>query len=167
MSTETELGNQQGNMNISGTLRNCLGQAEKITATYSVGTLTTSAYRVLLTKPLMDRTSSFNLQLYKTVNDMQQFSSHNELLRGFSASYKCPSYFGLHNCEYITEWRELGNAAPNASMYIREQMGHSVKSSFIHTLTMDTRNDKIVPTKGYFVQLKKVSNHCFSHNHNP
>jgi len=71
-------------------------------------------------------------------------SSYSEFQRSFEAGLQ--TRFGRFAYEY--SWRELGQVAPHASIRVREQAGHSVKSSFKYTWTRDGRDDPLAPRQG-------------------
>lgn len=60
---------------------------------------------------------------------------------------------GLHEIAYEAVIRHVASLTPTASISIREAAGTSVKSSLSHTLTYDTRDDRIAATRGVFGRL--------------
>ncbi|KNC77357.1 hypothetical protein SARC_10184 [Sphaeroforma arctica JP610] len=151
--TETQIGNQEGDLVISGKARNCAGRAEVLSGIYSVGTLTTSSFQLAFTKPLKRHCHSFDLSAHKTIHNLQSFRSHHEVLRGAALNYKRATKYGEHDCTYNATWRELCSPGPNASWAVRSQMGHTLKSSIKHTFTRDLRDNPGLSTGGYRISL--------------
>eukprot|EP01134_Creolimax_fragrantissima_P001211 CFRG1211T1 len=147
--TETQIGNQEGDLVISGKIRNCAGRAEVISGVYSVGTLTTSSFQLSVSKPLPNHCHSFDVGLYKTIHNLQSIRSHHEVLRGLSLNYKRLTSYGEHAYTYNATWRELGPAGNDASWAVRRELGDTVKSSVTHTFTRDLRNSPTLTTGGY------------------
>ncbi|MEQ2253933.1 Sorting and assembly machinery component 50 A, partial [Ilyodon furcidens] len=50
-------------------------------------------------------------------------------------------------------WRELGSLGQTASFAIREESGHSLKSSLSHAMVIDSRNSSILPRKGGLLKI--------------
>ncbi|KAK4530346.1 hypothetical protein CCYA_CCYA04G1203 [Cyanidiococcus yangmingshanensis] len=71
-------------------------------------------------------------------------SSYSEFQRSFEAGIQTP----VGRFAYECSWRELGQVAPHASMKVREQAGHSVKSSIKYAWMQDSRDDSLAPREG-------------------
>lgn len=81
------------------------------------------------------------------------YSSHMELVNGAFARYKWISRLGVAEVGYNLNWRHIHNLAQDASLSIREQVGHSLKSSVTASVFGDKRDDSIMPTSGYSYKL--------------
>ncbi|KAI9199824.1 surface antigen-domain-containing protein [Polychytrium aggregatum] len=169
--TGTEIGNYEGNMNASINFRNVLGAGETLEANWTYGvetsvplhkeanepfaTSTGTSYQVLFGKPInANPDTKFELAAFKLNRNMALFSSHEEAINGFSARYKLLNgRYGRHEFQYDASWRHIYNLSKDASWSIRENAGHSLKSSIGHSFTRDQRDDPMLPTKGYYVKL--------------
>jgi outer membrane protein assembly factor BamA len=71
-------------------------------------------------------------------------SSYNEFQRSLEVGIQTP----VGRFAYECSWRELGQVAPHASIRVREQAGHSVKSSLKYAWVQDSRDDPLAPREG-------------------
>lgn len=97
----------------------------------------------------------FQVSGFMNNKNNQLYSSHNERVQGLSASLKLAEALGLHTISYHLHHRE-NTLLPNASFAMRQDAGHSLKSSISHSYTMDTRDDKTIPTKGALFKISEV-----------
>ncbi|CCJ28547.1 unnamed protein product, partial [Pneumocystis jirovecii] len=81
--------------------------------------------------------------------DNHFYASHEELLKGCIGRFIWSSNLGLHDISYNGIWRQIGNLSLNASPTIKLSSGNSFKSSIAHTLTIDTRNNSLLPSSGF------------------
>lgn len=72
--------------------------------------------------------------------------------RNCSLSYQFQQPFGRHEFKYALEARRLFDVQSGASHVIRDQAGKNLKSSLCYTWTRSTRDDNILPTRGYFLR---------------
>lgn len=56
---------------------------------------------------------------------------------------------------YDTTWRSIDRIADTASLSIRNQAGHSLKSSLNHVFVRDRRDDFLLPSNGYYVRCSQ------------
>lgn len=63
--------------------------------------------------------------------------------------------FGYHELSYDTTWRSIDRIADTASLSIRNQAGHSLKSSLNHVFIQDRRDDFLLPSNGYYVRCSQ------------
>ncbi|KAG4302936.1 hypothetical protein PCANB_000755 [Pneumocystis canis] len=148
--TGTDLSNGEGSAYGSINIRNAFGGAENIQANVTFGTHTQSAFETKLITPInANPDSRFELSIFNISRDNRFYASHEELLRGFIGKFILPSYLGLHDISYNGILRKIGNLSLNASPTIRLSSGNSFKSSITHTLTIDTRNDLLLPSSGF------------------
>uniref|UniRef100_A0A3B4WJN9 SAMM50 sorting and assembly machinery component n=1 Tax=Seriola lalandi dorsalis TaxID=1841481 RepID=A0A3B4WJN9_SERLL len=127
-SYNTMVGNNEGSMVLGLKLPNVFGRAEKLTFQFSYGTKETSY----------------------DMNNFTPFpwSSLRETDRGVSAELSFPVWKTNQTLKWEGVWRELGCLARTASFAVREESGHSLKSSLSHAMVIDTRNSSILPRKG-------------------
>ncbi|KAI1882147.1 hypothetical protein AGOR_G00247680 [Albula goreensis] len=146
-SYNTMVGNNEGSMVLGIKLPNFLGRAEKLTFQFSYGTKETS-YGLSFFKPQagnFDR--NFSVNLYKVTGQFP-WSSLRETDRGVSTEFNFPIWKTNHTLKWEGVWRELGCLARTASFAVREESGHSLKSSLSHAMVIDTRNSAILPKRG-------------------
>jgi len=152
--TGTYFGNQEGNVVGAISFRNLFGRAETLQANLSFGTHTKSAFNLLFSKPLngnMDRVLEVNT--FKQTQDFTSTNSHKETNQGARVAFNFLSILGRHQLSYEGVWREIHGFSNNASFKIREEAGHSIKSSIKHILTRDERDHPIMTSNGYFAKL--------------
>ncbi|XP_035280364.1 sorting and assembly machinery component 50 homolog A isoform X1 [Anguilla anguilla] len=153
-SYNTMVGNNEGSMVLGIKLPNFLGRAEKLTFQFSYGTKETS-YGLSLFKPQpgnFDR--NFSVNLYKVTGQFP-WSSLRETDRGVSTEFNFPVWKSNHTLKWEGVWRELACLARTASFAIREESGHSLKSSLSHAMVIDTRNSAILPRKGALLKINQ------------
>ncbi|XP_067906965.1 sorting and assembly machinery component 50 homolog B [Heterodontus francisci] len=153
-SYNTMVGNNEGSMVLGLKLPNLFGRAEKITFQFSYGTKETS-YGLSYFKPRpgnFDR--NFSVNLYKVTGQFP-WSSLRETDRGVSTEYNFPIWKTNHALKWEGVWRELGSLSRTASFSVREESGHSLKSSISHTMTVDTRNSAILPKCGALFKINQ------------
>ncbi|RXM34725.1 Sorting and assembly machinery component 50-like [Acipenser ruthenus] len=153
-SYNTMVGNNEGSMVLGLKLPNMLGRAEKLTFQFSYGTKETS-YGLSFFKPQpghFDRNLSINM--YK-VSGQFPWSSLRETDRGVSTEINFPIWKTNHTLKWEGVWRELGCLARTASFAVREESGHSLKSSISHAMVIDTRNSAILPRRGALLKINQ------------
>lgn len=147
-SAGTTVGNNEANMVISGIVNNVRGSGESVKTKMSYGTGQTSSYEFSFGQPLAnDPDKRFSLRVLKSVSDFTQ-SYYRETARGFGANLSLPSFIGLHTLSWDYFWRE-NSVLQSAPFDVRENSGHSLKSSLSHTFISDGRDDWILPSKGH------------------
>ncbi|NP_956436.2 sorting and assembly machinery component 50 homolog A [Danio rerio] len=153
-SYNTMVGNNEGSMVLGIKLPNVLGRAEKLTFQFSYGTKETS-YGLSFFKPQPGHFErNFSLNLYKVTGQFP-WSSLRETDRGVSAEISFPIWRTSHTLKWEGVWRELGCLARTASFAVREESGHSLKSSLAHAMVIDTRNSTILPRKGALLKINQ------------
>ncbi|PWA24587.1 hypothetical protein CCH79_00011789, partial [Gambusia affinis] len=151
-SYNTMVGNNEGSMVLGLKLPNVLGRAEKLTFQFSYGTKETS-YGLSFFKPQpgqFERNISVNA--YKVTGQFP-WSSLRETDRGISTELSFPLWKTSQTLKWEVVWRELGSLGQTASFAIREESGHSLKSSLSHAMIIDTRNSSILPRKGGLLKI--------------
>lgn len=153
-SYNTMVGNNEGSMVLGLKLPNLFGRAEKITFQFSYGTKETS-YGLSYFKPQPGNfDKNFAINLYKVTGQFP-WSSLRETDRGISTEYNFPIWKTNHTVKWEGVWRELGSLSRTASFSVREESGHSLKSSISHTMTVDTRNSAILPKRGALLRINQ------------
>ncbi|KAG0302522.1 hypothetical protein BGZ98_007427 [Dissophora globulifera] len=152
--TGTEAGNAEASMYGAMTLKNVFGGAETLSTSMAFGTRTSSAFQFAFATPLLadpDKNLSFNL--FSQARNNTQWSSYEEELKGGSLKYTTLSPLGYHEFAYEGNWREVCRPAEKASLSIREQCGHSLKSALTHMWIHDMRDEPLMPSTGHFVRV--------------
>ncbi|XP_029455983.1 sorting and assembly machinery component 50 homolog isoform X4 [Rhinatrema bivittatum] len=153
-SYNTMVGNNEGSMVLGVKLPNLCGRAEKMTFQFSYGTKETS-YGLSFFKPQPGNFErNFSVNLYKVTGQFP-WSSLRETDRGISTEISFPIWKTSHTLKLEGVWRELGCLARTASFAIREESGHSLKSSLSHAMVIDTRNSSILPQKGALLKINQ------------
>ncbi|XP_059392797.1 sorting and assembly machinery component 50 homolog A [Carassius carassius] len=153
-SYNTMVGNNEGSMVLGLKLPNVFGRAEKLTFQFSYGTKETS-YGLSFFKPQPGHFErNFSINLYKVTGQFP-WSSLRETDRGVSTEFSFPIWRTNHTLKWEGVWRELGCLARTASFAVREESGHSLKSSLSHTMVIDTRNSTILPRKGALLKINQ------------
>ncbi|KAF9584300.1 hypothetical protein BGW38_006930 [Lunasporangiospora selenospora] len=152
--TGTEAGNAEANMYGALKVRNLFGGAETLLTSMSFGTRTSSAFQFSLSTPVLaDPDQNLSLNLFSQARNNTQWSSYEEELKGGSVKYTTLSPIGYHEFAYEGNWREICRPSAKASLSIREQCGHSLKSALTHTWIYDMRDEPLMPSTGHFIRL--------------
>uniref|UniRef100_A0A665WW77 POTRA domain-containing protein n=1 Tax=Echeneis naucrates TaxID=173247 RepID=A0A665WW77_ECHNA len=134
-SYNTMVGNNEGSMVLGLKLPNMFGRAEKLTFQFSYGTKETS-YGLSFFKPQPGHFErNLTLNMYKVTGQFP-WSSLKETDRGLSAELNFPLGIANHTLKWEGVWRELGCLARSASFAVREESGHSLKSSVNRAMTL-------------------------------
>ncbi|KAJ4937807.1 hypothetical protein JOQ06_002437 [Pogonophryne albipinna] len=151
-SYNTMVGNNEGSMVLGLKLPNVLGRAEKMNFQFSYGTKETS-YGLSFFKPQPGNFErNITLNMYKVTGQFP-WSSLRETDRGISGEMSFPLWKTSQTLKWEGVWRELGCLARTASFAVREESGHSLKSSLSHSMVIDTRNSSILPRKGGLLKI--------------
>ncbi|KAI8388157.1 surface antigen-domain-containing protein [Radiomyces spectabilis] len=151
--TGTEIGNNEGNVNGSLTLRNVFGGGEVLDSLASFGTRDSSAFQFSLSSPVnASPNSRVDLNAHHVLRNNMLISSYEELARGAGLRLKTLSRFGYHELSYDCTWRSIDKVSDTASLSIRQQAGHSLKSSINHVFVRDRRDDMLLPSTGHYIR---------------
>ncbi|GJJ79086.1 hypothetical protein EMPS_11445 [Entomortierella parvispora] len=152
--TGTEAGNAEASMYGALTVRNLFGGAETLTTSMAFGTRTSSAFQFALSTPVLaDPDKNLSINLFSQARNNTQWSSYEEELKGGSLKYSTLSPLGYHEFAYEGHWRDVCRPSEKASMSIREQCGHSLKSALTHMWIHDMRDEPLMPSNGHFVRV--------------
>ncbi|EKX42885.1 hypothetical protein GUITHDRAFT_111251 [Guillardia theta CCMP2712] len=150
LSTGTYMQGGEGNVEVSWTMRNMLGNAEKVQSNLSVGHKTSNSFRLEGSQPLFFGSSvKMNGSIFQSVANLVKHSSFTERQRGISFGLaSIPDGDGEHEISYEGAWRtvkfEKGSLVCDPS-----EGGDSFKSSIRHVFNHDTRDDTRVPSSGF------------------
>ncbi|KAJ7716259.1 surface antigen-domain-containing protein [Mycena maculata] len=153
--SSTEVGNNEGSASLVARLRNVFGGAETFEANLSLGTITRKAFNATFTAPLTSDLNTYGeMHLFGLERDLSSFASCTEGLRGAKALVRSGQISsGMHEFAYEAVLRHIGSLKPDASLNMREAAGQSVKSSVSHTFVLDSRNDRLTPTRGFYLKV--------------
>ncbi|KAF8538691.1 surface antigen-domain-containing protein [Trichophaea hybrida] len=160
LKTGTELGNAEGGGYLNATIRNVFGGAESLYASASTATSTADighcarySYEVTFATPVAANPDTVaDIGAFRSSRSNHHFASHEEVMNGVRAGLKFLGKYGEHELGYTGVWRQITNLSTNASTSIRADAGDSVKSSITHTITQDSRDNKLLPTTGYLLK---------------
>ncbi|KAI9262383.1 surface antigen-domain-containing protein [Phascolomyces articulosus] len=156
LKTGTEIGNNEGNMNGSVTVRNVFGGAEMLESSASFGTRNSSAFQFALSKPIRGSPDAkFDINAHSVVQNNTLYSSYEEVAKGAGLRYRGVSRYGYHEVGLDCTWRNIDRIADTASMSIRQQAGHSLKTSLRHVYMLDRRDDLLLPSSGHYVKCSQ------------
>lgn len=111
-------------------LNNALGYVEQLEAQASMGSQRSVTCELIATQQrLFGGTTLLEGRLGQTSRSFGRHSSFSEQLRGVSATL----VQGAHSGEYELAWRQLTDPSRSSSHEVRQQLGHSLKSSLKHT----------------------------------
>ncbi|XP_072047783.1 sorting and assembly machinery component 50 homolog A-like [Amphiura filiformis] len=152
-STHAQVGNNEGNLIVGVRMPNIFGRVETLATEYTHGSKHTTGYNVTFTKPFSKNLDKrFIVSGFKSSAEYLP-SSYRDTERGIKMEINCCIWARKHSVRWEGVWRELACMTRTASFDVREQCGHSLKSSVKHIFTRDTRNETILPVKGYLVKL--------------
>ncbi|XP_060068746.1 sorting and assembly machinery component 50 homolog [Ylistrum balloti] len=152
----TSAGNNDIESSLTLGLNNLFGRAEKLAARYAhtrnFRSRKNNQAHIQFTKPL-NGNPKVRLALggYSTNTDVL-LSGYKEASKGLLAAFTFPSTLGTHTVQWDGVWRDLRALSRTTPFAVREQAGHTLKSSVQHTVTTDTRDDKILPHAGFLLR---------------
>ncbi|TBU24332.1 surface antigen-domain-containing protein [Dichomitus squalens] len=155
LNTSTQVGNNEGGASATCRVRNAFGGAETFEANVAFATKTRMSFNASLSKPLTSNLKTRGeVAVFGMERDNSSFASSSEGVRGLRAVVRTGTLpTGSHEFGYEAVLRHISNLAPSASVSMREAAGQSVKSSVYHAWTRDTRDDKIIGTRGSYAKL--------------
>ncbi|TPX44362.1 hypothetical protein SeMB42_g04372 [Synchytrium endobioticum] len=96
-----------------------------------------------------------NAGVFNLNKNMNMFSSYSEHVTGAFLRYQFFSKWGHHHASADGAIRHLHSIADRASLSVRNDAGHSLKTSLSHALVQDTRDDFTIPTRGHYLRIYK------------
>jgi len=134
--------------------KNLLGRGQELKTKFTLAARRKQA-ELSFTEPyFLNRDLAAGFDIYRTRQDFLRESSYDLDLTGFSLrmSYALQEHL-QHGINYSLRQTDINNVQPEASTYIRQQIGTNVNSSIGQTFTYDTRDNKFDPTHGFVVRL--------------
>lgn len=152
----TEVQKGQIGVGVGGTIYNVFGRAERLDVNAALGSQSATPLSVQFTKPISaDPDRVFGMNCFSTLQHYVDGVSFKNRLQGFSASYSFPTMDNQvkHNVKYALDWRHVFGISEEASVTVRRNAGHSLKSSISHVMSLCTRDSAVFPTRGVFARL--------------
>ncbi|XP_064600502.1 sorting and assembly machinery component 50 homolog [Liolophura sinensis] len=149
----TLIGHNDASVLFNLRLPNVFGRAEKVQMEYTHGTKQNRGYNLFVSKPLGGNPDIVLSSGVYQGHGEYPWSGYKETDRGVSVDLTFPSFLGAHCVKWEGMWRDLRALSPTTSFAVREQSGHSVKSSFKHILVRDKRDDPVLPSRGTLLRL--------------
>ncbi|CAH1786233.1 unnamed protein product [Owenia fusiformis] len=149
----THVGTNDGTVSVGAKLPNIFGRGEKFDATYTYGTKNTVGYNATFRRPLkINKKWSVSSSIYRYSGDFP-WSGYSETNTGIDLNFNFKSIFGDHALGWDGVWRDLGCINRQTAFVVREQCGHTLKSSLKHTVVQDHRDNKILPNHGSYLRI--------------
>ncbi len=137
--------------------RNLLGRGQDLRIGFTV-----SGRRQQLdlsfTEPyFLDRDLSAGFDIFRRVTDLTDNDRFDQSSLGFTLRMGYPLTERLrHSVNYTLRTDEIENVAANASQFIKRQDASATTSSIGHSLTYDRRDDRFLPTEGYYLRASQA-----------
>uniref|UniRef100_A0A6M2CZL0 Putative sorting and assembly machinery component 50 ovary overexpressed n=1 Tax=Rhipicephalus microplus TaxID=6941 RepID=A0A6M2CZL0_RHIMP len=150
----TLVGNNEGSMVIGLKFPNTWGRGEFVQTEYHYGTKHSSGFNITVSKPFLGWLNPrITGAVFQQAADFT-WSGFRQIDRGLLTELLFESTPGVHHSlRWEALWRELSCLGPTVPFVVREEMGHSLKSSIKHIVTMDRRDNSILPTEGGYFRL--------------
>jgi len=149
----TLVGNNDGSLMVSCKTPNAFGRGEKLSLDYTHGMIKSKTHTISFTKPInADPDKWFTAAAFHSHDD-KPWSGYGESSRGFGFRFAFPAYGGLNTVHWDVLWRELKALNNGIAFTVRNDMGHTLKSSLKHTYTIDTRDTPILPSTGILAKF--------------
>jgi outer membrane protein insertion porin family len=102
----------------------------------------------------LNREIAAGFDIYRTKQDFLAQSSYNMDTKGFNlrSSYALQEKL-QHSVNYTLRENNVTDVTPEASTYIKQQVGTNVNSAVSHSLAYDDRNNKMDPSSGYYMRI--------------
>ncbi|XP_048728187.1 sorting and assembly machinery component 50 homolog [Ostrea edulis] len=136
-------------------LPNTFGRAENVRLEYNRSLKGDHGGAFRFSKPLNGNPDvRFSTSVYE-MNLEYPWSGFKEKSRGINMDFTFPSSLGKHCLRWEGIWRDLRALSRTTSFTVREQAGHSLKSSLKHQFTRDERDAPILPSKGALFKMEQ------------
>lgn len=134
--------------------RNFLGKGQDLSATVLASQRTQSA-TVSFTEPyFLGRDLAAGFDLFQTRTNFESQSSFDETSTGGTLRLGYPLTENLrHSVRYTLRDDSIHNVDNDASIFIKDEEGHRTTSLIGQTFSYDRRDDRFLPSGGYFLKL--------------
>lgn len=151
--TGTNIGNGEGDGYIQFQLKNLFGGAENLIFDAITGTKTQSSYLINYNQPIFNN-ANYIIENLAYINTRKlDWNGIDVTTRGISNKIYT-QYSGSVNHDLIFEnnWRSLINYN-SKSIDVLNQLGDNFKSSLIYNWRFDSRDNKVMPTRGKLIRF--------------
>ncbi|CAB3368540.1 Hypothetical predicted protein [Cloeon dipterum] len=148
-------GSEEAALVVGGRAPNILGRGEKVQLEYTHSNTHNTNMALSVSKPLVNMKSNAKIKssIYQS-NASFGASGFNEQDRAANIAFEFNSAPNVHHTVlWEAVWRYLDSTTRTVPMSVREQNGHSMKSSLIHSITMDRRNKPVFPSSGTLIDI--------------
>lgn len=134
--------------------RNFLGKGQDLSASLLLSQRTQSA-DISFTEPyFLDRDLAAGFDLFQTRTNFEQQSSFDQTSTGGTLRLGYPLTENLrHSVRYTLRDDSIHNIDDDASIFIKDEEGHRITSLVGQSFSYDRRDDRFLPTTGYYVKL--------------
>lgn len=138
---------------VSWTLRNLFGNAERVQGNASLGHKTSNTFRLEASHPLLFGSPiRFNISAFQSNANLTKYSSFRERQRGLNVALTNVSDGeSTHEVWYEAAWRTIA-LEQGTLVCPPEEAGDSFKSSLRHVYSYDTRGDPRLPESGVLLR---------------
>ncbi|MEK6745717.1 MAG: outer membrane protein assembly factor BamA [Pseudomonadota bacterium] len=102
----------------------------------------------------LNRDIAAGFDIYRTKQDFLAQSSYNMDTKGFNlrSSYALQEKL-QHSINYTLRENNVTDVTPEASIFIKQQVGTNVNSAISQSFAYDDRNNKLDPSSGYYMRI--------------
>ncbi|PVV00998.1 hypothetical protein BB560_004600 [Smittium megazygosporum] len=148
--TGAEVSSGDFNCNVSGKLKNVFGGGEYFEIENIAYKENGNSVQTNFSTPIgINPRFRFTLSGVQNWSNNRIYSGYKEILRDFSANISKSEFFHKNTFAYNLSWRNICDLSENASPSIRNEAGHSLKSSISYIYERDTWN-AMDPKKSYY-----------------
>lgn len=156
LSAQTAVDNQSTHLNMEISTPNITGSGDSISLSSKFNGRLYSGecrYRIPITpwRSLWNPTYSLFYSQYQYDHQPSGFDQDDRSIVNQVDFFSMPHL--EHSISFENVWRHIKSTSNTTPIEIREQSGHSVKSSLKHTVTWDNRNTYNFPTEGALARL--------------
>jgi outer membrane protein insertion porin family len=136
------------------TERNLLGRGQDLSASVTVSQRR-QAFNVSFTEPyFLNRDLAAGVDLFRSRTDFQSESSYDETSTGGTLRMGYPLTENLrHSVRYTLRTDQIQNVDNDASVFIQDEEGERSTSLIGQTLSYDRRDEKFLPSEGYYLRF--------------
>ncbi|CAO3672795.1 unnamed protein product [Rhizopus stolonifer] len=151
--TKVNVGDNQAELNGGLGIRNLFGGGESVSTSFAFGNRTKAAVESVLETPFFAN-AHFKAGIFGNwaMRDHSQINAFKETAKAIGFRLRGWSKFGEHQVAYTITDKDI-TALQSASYTVRSNSASHVKHSIQHKLVLDSRDDRLLPTRGQYVGL--------------
>ena len=135
--------------------RNLLGRGQDLRLSFTLAGEATELDFSFTEPYFLDRNLAAGVDLYRTTNDRDDYSSYEEERLGGSLRAGFDITDELRDVvRYTLENRDITDVDNNASLLVRSEQGATLRSGVSNELTYDTRDSRFDPREGFLSTLR-------------